>query len=90
MVLIANAGEEHLFEVLPVIFLVFAYPDDAILNDVGHKHDVFVWLSTLIVWKKRKCYIVRIRKLHFFLKERRFSQKNNYLCTRKRVKGMRM
>ena len=35
---VSDAGEEHLFEVLPVIFLVFAYPDDAILDDVGHNY----------------------------------------------------
>ena len=33
---VSDAGEEHLFEVILIIFLVFAYPDDAILNDVGH------------------------------------------------------
>ena len=39
--LVSDAGEEHLFEVIPIIFLVFAYPDDAILDDVGHKHFCF-------------------------------------------------
>ena len=34
----ADAGEEQLFEVLPIIFLVFAYLDDAILNNVGHNY----------------------------------------------------
>ena len=54
--LLAEAGEEQLFEVLSIIFLVFAYPDDAVLDDVGHKH-FFIRLSTLIVWKKGKCYM---------------------------------
>ena len=39
---IVNAGEEHLFEVLSIIFLVLAYPNDAILNDVGHNHFCFL------------------------------------------------
>lgn len=55
--LLAAAGEEELFEVLSIIFLVFAYTDDAILDDVGHNHFCFVRLSILIVWKKRKCYV---------------------------------
>ena len=50
--LIVNAGEEQLFEVLPIIFLVFAYPDDAILDDVGHNH--FVFCSTFYPYSMRK------------------------------------
>jgi hypothetical protein len=47
---LANAWEEHLLEVIPIIFLVFVNPDDAILDDVGHNHFAFfVRLSTLIV-----------------------------------------
>ena len=55
---LAEAWEEQFFEVLPIIFLVFAYPDDAILDDVGHNYFFFVRLSTLIVWKKEKCYML--------------------------------
>ena len=50
--LIANAGEEHLSEVRPIICLVFAYPDDAILDDVGHNH--FVFCSTFYPYSMRK------------------------------------
>ena len=39
--LVVNAGEEYLLEVRPIIFLAFAYLDDAILNDVGHNHFSF-------------------------------------------------
>ena len=35
---VSHAGEEQLFEVLPIIFLVFAYPNNAILDDVGHDY----------------------------------------------------
>ena len=65
--LIANAGEEHLFEVRPIIFLVFAYPDDAILDDVGHNYFFFVRLSTLIVLEKGKCYM-RNEEIFIFLR----------------------
>ena len=47
--LLAEAWEEEIFEVLPIIFLVFAYPDEASLDDVGHKYLCFVRLSTHIV-----------------------------------------
>ena len=40
--LISDAGEEHRLEVLPIIFLVFAYPHEAGLDDVGHKLFFFV------------------------------------------------
>ena len=40
--LLAEAWEEEIFEVLSVIFLVFAYPDDAGLDDVGHNQFFFV------------------------------------------------
>ena len=39
--LVSDAGEEHLFAVIPIIFLVFAYLDDAILDDVGQNHFCF-------------------------------------------------
>lgn len=38
---VSDTREEQLFEVRPIIFLVFAYPDDAILDDVGHNHFSF-------------------------------------------------
>ena len=50
--LVSDAGEEHLFEVIPIIFLVFAYLDDAILDDVGHNH--FVFCSTFYSYSMRK------------------------------------
>ena len=40
--LVSDAGEEQLLKVLPIIFLVFAYLDDALLDDVGHNYFVFV------------------------------------------------
>ena len=40
---LAEAGEKQLLEVLPIIFLVFAYTDDAILDDVGHNHFCFLF-----------------------------------------------
>ena len=40
--LVVNAGEEHLLEVLPIIFLVFAYLDDAALDNVGYNYFFFV------------------------------------------------
>jgi len=40
--LISEAGKEELSEVLPIIFLLFAYPDDAVLDDVGHNYFCFV------------------------------------------------
>ena len=46
---LAEAWEEKLFEVLAIIFLIFAYTDDAVLDDVGHNHLLFVRLSTVIV-----------------------------------------
>ena len=37
-VLIVNARQEHLLEVLPIFYFIFEYPDDAILDDVGHNY----------------------------------------------------
>ena len=54
---VSDAGEEQFFEVLPIIFLVLAYPNNAILDDVGHNLFIIVRLSTLIVWEKGKCYM---------------------------------
>ena len=44
---VADAGEKQFFELLSEVFLIDAYSHKAILDDVGHKHDVFVRLSTL-------------------------------------------
>ena len=55
--LVVDAREKQLFELLSEVFLIYAYPHKAMLDDVGHKHDNFVRLSTLIVGKKWKCYI---------------------------------
>ena len=48
---VSDTREEQLFEVLPIIFLVFAYPDDAILDDVGHNYYFF---STFYSYSMRK------------------------------------
>jgi hypothetical protein len=42
-VLIADAGEEEFLEVLPIIFLILAYTDDAVLDNVGHIHFIFLF-----------------------------------------------
>ena len=41
--LVSDAGEEQLLKVLPIIFLVFAYLDDALLDDVGHNYFVYLF-----------------------------------------------
>ena len=50
--LVSDAGEEHLLEVRSIFFLVFAYPDDAILDDVGHNH--FLFCSTFYPYSMGK------------------------------------
>ena len=45
--LVSDTWEEQLFEVLPIIFLVFAYPNNAILNDVGH--NIFAYLFDFLL-----------------------------------------
>ena len=54
---VAETGEEQFFKLLSEVFLVYADSHEALLDDVGHKHDVFVRLSTLVVGEKWKCYI---------------------------------
>ncbi len=39
---ITHTWEKQLFELLAEVFLVDAYPHYALLDDVGHKLDVFV------------------------------------------------
>ena len=39
---VSDAGEEEFLKVFTIVFLVFAYPDDAILDDVGHNYFFFV------------------------------------------------
>ena len=41
--LLAEAGEDEFLKVFTIVFLVFAYPDDAILDDVGHKLLVYLF-----------------------------------------------
>lgn len=41
-----------MFEVLVIIFLVFAYTDEAVLDDVGHNH--FAFCSTFYSYSMRK------------------------------------
>ena len=57
--LVSDAGEEHLFEVIPIIFLVFAYLDDAILDDVGHNH--FFFCSTFYPYSMRKVEMLHVK-----------------------------
>ena len=64
--LLAEAWEKEFFEVLPIIFLVFEYPDNAILDDVGHNYFFFVWLSTLIVGGKAEMLRAECRNFQFF------------------------
>ena len=45
---VSHAWEEQLLKVLPIIFFVFAYPDDAILDDVGHNY--FCFCSTFYLY----------------------------------------
>ena len=71
--LLAEAGEKEFFEVLPIIFLVFAYPDDAVLDDVGHNYFGFVRLSTLVVWILRKCYMQNEENFIFRMEIRKTS-----------------
>ena len=59
--LVSDAGEEQLFEVLPIIFLVFAYPDDAILDDVGHNY--FCFCSTFYSYSMRKGEMLHAERL---------------------------
>ena len=39
--LVSDAGEEEIFEIRPIIFLVIAYSHEAGLDDVGHNHFSF-------------------------------------------------
>ena len=50
--LVPDTWEEQLFEVLPIIFLVFAYLHDAVLDNVGHNN--FVFCSTFYPYSMRK------------------------------------
>ena len=56
--LLTEAGEEQLLEVIAEVLFVITDTHEAILDDVGHNHLFLVRLSTLIVWKKGKCYMV--------------------------------
>ena len=69
---VSDAGEEQFFEVLPIIFLVLAYPNNAILDDVGHNLFIIVRLSTLIVGEKGKCYMENEEKCGFSVISRKF------------------
>ena len=50
--LLTDTREEKLFEVFTILFLVFAYTDDAILDDVGHNK--YVFCSTFYPYSMRK------------------------------------
>ena len=45
--LLAEAGEDELLKVFTIVFLVFAYPNNAILNDVGH--NIFAYLFDFLL-----------------------------------------
>ena len=45
--LVPLAGEEKLFQMVAEIPIIVKYSHNAILDDVGHKRDVFVRLSIL-------------------------------------------
>ena len=62
--LIPDTWEEQLFEVLPIIFLVFAYPNNAVLDDVGHNH--FAFCSTFYPYSMRKMKMLHLR-INFFV-----------------------
>ena len=55
---LADTREEKLLKVFTIISFVVTYPHEAGLDDVGHNFLLFVRLSTLIVWKKEKCYML--------------------------------
>ena len=65
--LLADAGEEQLFEVLPIIFLVFAYPNNAILDDVGHNH--FCFCSTFYPYSMGKGEMLHAKRRNIYLFE---------------------
>jgi len=44
--------------IVVVLIVGAVYPDDAILDDVGHIHFCFVRLSIIIVWILWNCYMV--------------------------------
>lgn len=43
---VALTGKYEAFQLLTEIHIIVKYPHNAILDDVGHKRDVFVRLST--------------------------------------------
>ena len=45
--LVSLTKKEELFQLVAEIPVVVKYPHDAVLDDVGHKRDVFVRLSIL-------------------------------------------
>ena len=61
--LVPQAWTEESFQLLAEIPIIVKYPHDAVLDDVGHKRDVFVRLSILKYGKienvtsgfKKKC-----------------------------------
>ena len=44
---VALTGKYEAFQLLAEIPIIVKYPHDAVLDDVGHKRDVFVRLSIL-------------------------------------------
>ena len=56
---LAETGEEQLFESFAEIAVIVTDMHEAGLNDVGHNYLYLVRLSTLIVWEKGKCYMVK-------------------------------
>ena len=62
--LVPDTWEEQLFEVLPIIFLVFAYLHDAVLDNVGHNH--FVFCLTFYPYSMRNVEMLHLR-INFFV-----------------------
>lgn len=70
--LVAHTGEKYLLKILTEVFVVNAYPHDAVLDDIGHKHWNTVRISTLIVCIKGNCYM---ENEDFFIFLMRFERK---------------
>ena len=62
--LVPDTWEEQLFEVLPIIFLDFAYLHDAVLDNVGHNH--FVFCLTFYPYSMRKMEMLHGWRIFLF------------------------
>ena len=78
--LIPDTWEEQLFEVLPIIFLVFAYPNNAVLDNVGHNHFIFLFDFLTLLYEKCGNVTCGLKKNVVFLK---YFAVFCYFCTQK-------